>query len=52
LTAEPFDETTIAAHDGTGLLEEIWSALNPDFRIAAAVLDPGQGPAGAVLRLA
>jgi IMP cyclohydrolase len=52
LTATPFEETTITAHDGTELLEEIWSALNPEFRIAAAVLDPGQGPAGAVLRSA
>jgi IMP cyclohydrolase len=52
LTATPFQETTITAHDSTELLEEIWSALNPEFRIAAAVLDPGQGPAGAVLRSA
>jgi IMP cyclohydrolase len=50
LAATPFEETTITAHDGIELLEEIWSALNPEFRIAAAVLDPGQGPAGAVLR--
>jgi IMP cyclohydrolase len=52
LAATPFEETTVTAHDGTELLEEIWSALNPEFRIAAAVLDPGQGPAGAVLRSA
>lgn len=50
LTATPFEEATITAHDGTELLEEIWSALNPDFRVAAAVLDPGQGPAGTLLR--
>jgi IMP cyclohydrolase len=49
LTATPFEEATITAHDGAELLEEIWSALNPRFRVAAAVLDPGQGPAGALL---
>ena len=52
LTATPYEETTITAHDGIELLEEIWSALNPEFRIAAAVLDPGQGPGRAVLRSA
>lgn len=52
LTAPPFEETTITAHDGTDLLEEIWSALNPKFRIAAAVPDPVQGPAGAILHSA
>jgi hypothetical protein len=50
-TAAPFQETTITARDSTELLEEIWSALKPEFRIAAAVLDPGPGPAaGTVLR--
>jgi hypothetical protein len=52
LTAAPFEETTITAHDDAGLLEEIWPALSPGFRIAAAALDPGQGPAGAVPRSA
>jgi hypothetical protein len=52
LTAAPFQETTITAHDGTELLAEIWAALNPGFRIAAAVLDPAQGPARALLRSA
>jgi hypothetical protein len=52
MTAAPFEETTITAHSRTELLGEIWSALNPEFRIAAAVPDPGQGPAGAVLRSA
>jgi hypothetical protein len=32
--------------------EESWSALSPGFRIAAAALDPDQGPAGAVPRSA
>jgi hypothetical protein len=52
LTAAPFEETTITAHDDAGLLEEIWSALSPRFRVAAAALDPDQGPAGAVPRSA
>lgn len=52
LTAAPYEEAVIAARNGTELLDEVWDALEPAFRIAAAVLDPGQGPAGAVLRSA
>jgi len=52
LTAAPFEETTISAQDGAELLEEIWSSLSREFRIAAAVLDPEQGPAAALLRSA
>jgi IMP cyclohydrolase len=52
LTAAPFEETAVTAQDGAGLLDEIWSALRPEFRIAAAVLDPVRGPAGAILRSA
>jgi IMP cyclohydrolase len=52
LTAAPFEETTVSAHDGIDLLEEIWSALNPEFRVAVAVLDPRRGPTGTVLRSA
>lgn len=48
--AAPFDEITVTAQDGPGLLDEIWAALNPDFRVAAAVLDPAQGPASAIQR--
>ncbi|MFD7864039.1 IMP cyclohydrolase [Streptomyces sp. NPDC057682] len=48
--AGPFDETTVAAHDGPELLDEIWSALNPAYRVAAVVLDPERGPASALRR--
>jgi IMP cyclohydrolase len=46
--AAPFHETTVAASDAAELLNEIWSALNPEFRVAAVVLDPVRGPASAV----
>ncbi|MGW1030247.1 IMP cyclohydrolase [Streptomyces sp. NPDC002577] len=46
--AMPFDETMVTANDGRELLQEIWSALNPEFRIAAVVLDPNEGPATAI----
>jgi IMP cyclohydrolase len=46
--AAPFHETAVAAQDAAELLDEIWSALNPEFRVAAVVLDPAQGPASAV----
>ena len=46
--AAPFVETTVAAHDGPELLDEIWSALSPGLRVAAAVLDPNRGPASAI----
>ncbi|MFD8009194.1 IMP cyclohydrolase [Streptomyces sp. NPDC058955] len=48
--ASPFDETTTGSHDAEGLLDEIWSALNPAYRVAAVVLDPSRGPASAVQR--
>lgn len=51
-TARPFDELTIAAHDGEQLVDEIWSALRPEFRVAAVVLDPAKGPATDLLRSA
>ena len=46
--AAPFHETAVAARDAAELLDEIWSALNPEFRVTAVVLDPAQGPASAV----
>ncbi|MFC8426356.1 IMP cyclohydrolase [Streptomyces sp. NPDC057236] len=49
-TAAPYVECGIAAEHADGLLDEIWAALNPKLRIAAAVLDPAEGPAGALLR--
>jgi len=43
-TAAPFDEVSVTAQDNLQLLEQIWSALNPAYRVAAAVLDPATGP--------
>lgn len=48
--AEPFTETTINANDGENLLNEIWTALDDRFRIAATVIDPVQGPSSAIQR--
>ncbi|MFE7445209.1 hypothetical protein ACFU7X_32715 [Streptomyces chartreusis] len=48
-TAAPYVECGVAAENPDGLLEEIWAALNPKLRIAAAVLDLAEGPAGALL---
>ncbi|MFJ8626440.1 IMP cyclohydrolase [Kitasatospora sp. NPDC093550] len=50
LVAAPFDETTVDATTGAELLDEIWSALNPEYRVAAVVLDPAKGPAAALRR--
>jgi hypothetical protein len=44
----PYEETTVRAADGPDLLEEIWNALHPEYRVAAAVLDPAAGPASAI----
>ncbi|GAA2086137.1 hypothetical protein GCM10009759_06610 [Kitasatospora saccharophila] len=49
-TAAPFQETSVAAADGAELLEELWSALDPRFRVAAVVLDPERGPVPALRR--
>ncbi|MFD5858365.1 IMP cyclohydrolase [Streptomyces chartreusis] len=49
-TAVPYVECAVAAEHADGLLDEIWVALNPKLRIAAAVLDPAEGPTGALLR--
>ncbi|MFF9818749.1 IMP cyclohydrolase [Streptomyces sp. NPDC014006] len=50
--ADPFVETSIEAKTGEDLLEEIWAALDPRFRIAVTVVDPMQGPASAIQRSA
>jgi IMP cyclohydrolase len=49
---EPFEEVTVKAVDGEELADEVWSALTPEFRVAAVVLDPLKGPAAALLRAA
>lgn len=49
-TAAPYVECAVAAEHPDGLLDEIWAALNPKLRIAAAVLDPAEGPVGTLVR--
>ena len=49
---EPFEEVTVKAIDGEQLADEVWSALTPEFRVAAVVLDPLKGPSSALLRSA
>ncbi|WP_416956678.1 IMP cyclohydrolase [Streptomyces sp. Agncl-13] len=41
--AAPFTEAAVSARNAEELLDEIWSALDERFRIAAAVLDPAPG---------
>jgi IMP cyclohydrolase len=50
-TGDPFTEVRVAAGDRSELLEELWSALAPELRVAAAVFAPG-GIAQAELRQA
>lgn len=50
--ADPFVETSVGAGSAEELLDEIWSALDPRFRVAATVVNPGQGPASAIRRSA
>jgi IMP cyclohydrolase len=40
-TAEPYAEARTAAATRDGLLTEIWSALDPELRVAAAAFEPG-----------
>jgi hypothetical protein len=47
---QPFIETGCAARDGAELLDEIWSALNPAYRVAAMVLPVAAGMDGALVR--
>jgi IMP cyclohydrolase len=46
---EPFVEAGTEAADHEELLEELWGALTPQFRVAAAVFEPGR-LAGAAIR--
>ncbi|GGN41576.1 hypothetical protein GCM10011578_090040 [Streptomyces fuscichromogenes] len=50
--AAPFAEASVSARSGEDLLDEIWRALGDRFRIAAAVVDPAQGPKSAIQRSA
>jgi IMP cyclohydrolase len=42
-------EVSVAASDGPGLLSELWSGLNPDLRVGAALLTPDDADAGPIL---
>jgi IMP cyclohydrolase len=42
VTAEPFLEARTGAVDQAGLLDEVWAALTPEFRVAMAVFEPGR----------
>lgn len=48
-TGAPFTEIRTAAETSSALLDELWSALPPHFRIAAAVFTLG-GLAGSRIR--
>jgi IMP cyclohydrolase len=50
-TGEPFLEARTEAADHKEFLEELWGALAPEFRVAAAVFEPGR-LADAVIRAA
>ncbi|WEV23764.1 hypothetical protein OYE22_00155 [Streptomyces sp. 71268] len=41
-TGEPFLEVRTTAADRGQLLEELWGALTPELRVAAAVFEPGR----------
>ncbi|WP_285367011.1 hypothetical protein [Streptomyces albipurpureus] len=41
----------MCSHDAAELLDEMWAALAPGYRVAAAVLDPEEGPARALRRM-
>ncbi|KUM80568.1 IMP cyclohydrolase [Streptomyces griseorubiginosus] len=51
VTGAPFTETRTTAEDAEALLDELWSALPPRLRIAAAAFTPGH-LAGAGIRQA
>jgi hypothetical protein len=41
-TGEPFLEARTGAVDPGELLKEVWAALDPEFRVAVAVFEPGR----------
>jgi hypothetical protein len=47
-TGEPFLEARTGARDKGELLEEIWGALAPEFRVAASAFEPGRLPDAAI----
>ncbi|MBN1631020.1 MAG: hypothetical protein JW990_14760 [Thermoleophilia bacterium] len=46
----PFIEARSEARDGAALLDEVWAALNPAYRVAALVLPVGAMPVDALIR--
>ncbi|WP_127356321.1 hypothetical protein [Actinacidiphila soli] len=47
-TGEPFIEAHTEAADRHELLEELWGALAPEFRVAVATFEPGHLPDAAI----
>ncbi len=47
---QPFIEARSEAHDGAALLDEVWSSLNPAYRVAATVLAVDAMPSEALVR--
>ncbi|MEW6554386.1 MAG: IMP cyclohydrolase [Actinomycetota bacterium] len=47
---QPFVAVRISAANGAELLDELWSGLNPDYRVAAMVLPVTEEVAGALIR--
>lgn len=45
-----FAEVSVAAKDGAELLDEVWSSLNPSYRVAAVVLRVDEEARGALIR--
>lgn len=47
---QPFIEARCAANDAAALLDEVWSSLNPAYRVAALVLPVSAAPSDALIR--
>jgi IMP cyclohydrolase len=47
---QPFIETSCAAQSGADLLDEVWSSLNPAYRVAVMVLPATSEISGALIR--
>jgi hypothetical protein len=47
---QPFIEAGTSADNDMGLLDEMWSCLNPDYRVAAMVLPLAAEVATALIR--
>lgn len=47
---QPFIEASSSAYEGEDLLDEIWSSLNPAYRVAAMVIPIAEGIESALVR--